>query len=110
MPLPPFRPRRRAPGPRGWTLLPALVACCLVVLAAAVPAQPSDAGARTPGALEADQAGTPTVGGRLLRADTDPAGGTDGDGEDDRELVPGLVAVVLLAMAIGLHALHRDGA
>lgn len=107
--MPPPLPRRRASGPRGRALLAALVACWLVVLAAAVSAHPSGAAPRAPTTLETGQAWTPAVSGPLLRADTDPAGDTDAAGEDDRELVPGLVAVVLLATAIGLHALHRDG-
>ena len=81
----------------------ALVACWLVVFAAPAAAHPSAASVTDTPAEVAAAAGSDT----LELAGTDPAGDDDGEGAD-RELVLSLVAIVLLAVAIGLHALYRD--
>ena len=102
MPLPVRR--RQASRPRARTLVFAVVACWLIVLAAPV-------GAQTPGDAAPPTGGTPEIaastGGEPLEvAGTDPAG--DGDQAAGRELVLGLVAIILLGVTIGLHALYRD--
>ena len=107
------QPVRRQPTSRPLlrTLILCLVAGWLIVLAAPVAAQPP---AQTPDGVAASATGTTletTAAAdreRVEIAGTDPAGDTDGAAEADRELVLGLVAIVLLAIAIGLHALYRD--
>lgn len=101
-------PIRRQPTsrPHARTLLFAVVTCWLIVLAAPVRAQTPDpadpATGDAPGITAAADSETLEVAG------TDPAGDLDGGADADRGLVLGLIATVLLAVTIGLHALYRD--
>jgi hypothetical protein len=99
-------PVRRHPACRAGMrpLLLALVACWMLVLAAPVAAQAP--GVAQPSIGEAP-AMTASSGSQTLGA---AVTGQADDGGDpaDRELVLGLVAIVLLAVAIGLHARYRD--
>jgi hypothetical protein len=97
------QPARRL---RVRSVLLTLVACWLLVLAAPAVAH-SSVGAE-PAVGDAPGV-TASAGDETLEAAvTDPAGDGDGGDPADRELVLGLVAIVLLAITIGLHARYRD--
>lgn len=84
-----------------------LVACWLLV--AVAPASVAATSPPTPHA--GTPAAAPTEQDALAQdAETvdEPDQADDTDGSGSRELVAGLVAVVLLAVTIGAHALYRD--
>lgn len=72
----------------------ALLACWLLLGAPAAATTAADTLPTEPAHVEAT-------------ADTEPAAPTDGGGGDPA-LAPTLVAIVLLVVTIGLHALYRD--
>jgi hypothetical protein len=96
--------RKQACRPRPRTLLLTLVACWLIALAAPAAAQTS--ADVTPPSGTAAEIAAPSHDGTPVTAVEDPA--DDGERGADRELVLGLVAVILLGITIGLHALFRD--